>query len=49
VRASENQAVFALVAERLVVEQRGDVEPQILGVVGKRLGEFLQRHDINPF
>ena len=25
------------VAERLVVEQRGEVEPQVLGVIGKRV------------
>jgi len=45
-RAAEQKAIFALIGQRLVAEQRADVEPDILGIVRQGVGEFLERHRI---
>src|SRR6202008_1594232 len=45
----EQQTVFALIAERGVVEQRADVEADILGEIGKRFRELLERHWCSPW
>ena len=46
VGAGEEEAVFALIAERLVGEQGRDVEPKILRIIGKDVGELVQGHDV---
>jgi hypothetical protein len=40
--AGEQETIFTLVAERLVVQQRRDVETQVLGIIGERIDEFLE-------
>src|SRR3712207_6848106 len=41
--AGEEQAVFALIAQRLVVEQRPDVDPNVPRIVRESVREFLDR------
>src|SRR3546814_2745800 len=43
--AAQQQSVFALIAQRLVFEQRAHVEPDVLGVIGEGVDKFLERHE----